>query len=86
MVDALNQESQKPSKVGRPCALSPQAQVLVALEYWRETAPISTSPQIGKSQNQPSGYWLIAIDRTEWKARNVFMVSLVWGRHALPIY
>lgn len=32
------------------------------------------------------GYWLVAIDRTEWKGRNVFMVSLVWGTHALPLY
>lgn len=32
------------------------------------------------------GYWLVAIDRTEWKGRNVFMVSLVWGSHALPLY
>jgi hypothetical protein len=31
------------------------------------------------------GYWLVAIDRTEWKGRNVFMVSLVWGTHALPL-
>jgi hypothetical protein len=32
------------------------------------------------------GYWLLAIDRTQWKGRNVFMVSLVWGTHALPVY
>ncbi|OUL21472.1 IS4 family transposase [Nostoc sp. 106C] len=32
------------------------------------------------------GYWMIAIDRTQWKGRNVFMVSLVWGTHALPLY
>lgn len=28
----------------------------------------------------------MAIDRTQWKGRNVFMVSLVWGTHALPLY
>jgi hypothetical protein len=32
------------------------------------------------------GYWVLAMDRTEWKGRNVFMVSLVWGTHALPLY
>jgi hypothetical protein len=37
-------------------------------------------------KHQKSGYWIIAIDRTEWKGRNIFMVSLVWGTHALPIY
>ncbi len=35
---------------------------------------------------QEFGYWLVAIDRTEWKGRNIFMVSLVWGTHALPLY
>ena len=32
------------------------------------------------------GHWLIAIDRTEWKGRNLFMVTIVWGTHALPLY
>ena len=29
---------------------------------------------------------MIAIDRTQWKGRNVFMITLVWGTHALPLY
>ena len=37
-----------------------------------------------KSNNQ--GFWIIAIDRTEWKKRNIFMVTIVWGSHAIPIY
>ena len=37
-------------------------------------------------KSQKFGYWLVAIDRTQWQERNVFMVSLVWGRHALPLY
>ena len=32
------------------------------------------------------GYWLLALDRTEWKEHNIFMISLIWGNHALPIY
>jgi Transposase DDE domain len=39
-----------------------------------------------KLKHQKHGYWIIAIDRTQWKKRNVFMVSLVWGTHALPLY
>jgi Transposase DDE domain len=39
-----------------------------------------------KLKHQKHGYWIIAIDRTQWKNRNVFMVSLVWGTHALPVY
>ncbi|MDB9518394.1 IS4 family transposase [Roseofilum reptotaenium CS-1145] len=31
-------------------------------------------------------YLLLVIDRTQWKERNVMMLSLVWGTHALPVY
>ncbi len=36
MVDAVTQQTTNAVKVGRPCSLSLQAQVLVTLEYWRE--------------------------------------------------
>lgn len=39
-----------------------------------------------KLKHKKYGYWIIAIDRTEWKGRNVFMVSIIWGTHALPVY
>lgn len=29
---------------------------------------------------------MIAIDRTQWQGRNLFMVTIVWGTHALPLY
>jgi hypothetical protein len=37
-------------------------------------------------KHQKYGYWIVAIDRTQWKGHNLFMVSLVWGTHALPVY
>jgi hypothetical protein len=42
--------------------------------------------RLKKLKHRKYGYWILAIDRTEWKGRNVFMVSLVWGTHALPLY
>ncbi|AFY35261.1 IS4 family transposase [Calothrix sp. PCC 7507] len=39
-----------------------------------------------KKKHQKYGYWMVALDRTQWKGRNVFMVTLVWGTHALPLY
>ena len=39
-----------------------------------------------KFKHQKYGHWIIAIDRTQGQGRNVFMVSLVWGTHALPLY
>ena len=29
---------------------------------------------------------IIALDRTQWKDNNIFMISVIWHRHALPIY
>ena len=42
--------------------------------------------RLRKLKHHKWGYWLVAIDRTQWRDRNVFMVSLVWGNHALPLY
>lgn len=41
---------------------------------------------LNRKKHQKHGYWMIAIDRTQWKGRNIFMVTLVWGTHALPLY
>jgi len=35
--------------------------------------------RLKKLKHHKYGHWIIAIDRTQWKGRNVFMVSLVWG-------
>ena len=32
------------------------------------------------------GFWIVAIDRTQWQQHNVFMASVIWGTHALPLY
>lgn len=52
MVNALKQETRKPVKGGRPSALSPEEQVLVTLEYWREYRTyfhISTDWEVSES-------------------------------------
>ena len=28
----------------------------------------------------------IAVDRTQWRDKNVFMISLIWDKRALPLY
>ncbi|NEO79852.1 transposase [Moorena sp. SIO4G3] len=32
------------------------------------------------------GYLLLALLWTQWKERNLIMLSLVWGNHAIPVY
>jgi Transposase DDE domain len=42
--------------------------------------------RLKRLKHQKHGYWVIAMDRTQWKGHNIFMVSIVWGTHALPLY
>lgn len=39
-----------------------------------------------KLKHSLEGSLLVVIDRTQWKDRNLMVVSLVWGKHALPVY
>ena len=32
------------------------------------------------------GYLLLILDRTQWQERNLMVLSLAWGRHAIPVY
>lgn len=32
------------------------------------------------------GYLLLILDRTQWQERNLIMLSLAWGHHAIPVY
>jgi Transposase DDE domain len=62
------------------------------IKYWIRQAQTGRNlnrdqrRRLSKLQHQKYGYWIIAMDRTQWKGRNVFMVSLIWGTHALPLY
>ena len=33
-----------------------------------------------------SNSFAIAIDRTQWRAQNVFMLSLIWEKRSIPLY
>ena len=39
-----------------------------------------------KLKRRPKGTLILALDRTQWKGRNLLMVTVVWGNHALPVY
>ncbi|OLT62701.1 IS4 family transposase [Moorena bouillonii] len=32
------------------------------------------------------GYLLLILDRTQWQYRNLMVLSLAWGHHAIPVY
>jgi hypothetical protein len=36
--------------------------------------------------NQKSSQMILAIDRTQWRDKNLFMVSVIWSKRAIPIY
>lgn len=62
------------------------------LKYWIRQVEQGTAlnrqhrRHLKKLKSKHGGFWIIAIDRTQWKERNVFMASLIWGTHALPLY
>ena len=39
-----------------------------------------------KLKIKQAGFVKIALDRTQWKERNILMVALLMGQHAIPIY
>ena len=39
-----------------------------------------------KLKRRTGGALVLALDRTQWKGRNLLMVTVVWGNHALPVY
>jgi hypothetical protein len=39
-----------------------------------------------RSQCQPSTQLIVAIDRTQWRDKNLFMASVIWEKRAWPIY
>jgi len=55
------------------------------LKYWirqvetRRALNRDQRRRLKKLKHHKYGHWIITIDRTQWKGRNVFMVSLVWG-------
>ena len=42
--------------------------------------------KIISSQFRPGDRLIITINRTQWKSNNIFMVSVIWKKRALPIY
>ena len=55
----------------------------------RLSLPLLMCPLIKKiisSQFKKGDRLIITIDRTQWKANNISMVSVIWKKRALPIY
>lgn len=42
--------------------------------------------QLKKLKRRTQGHVVLALDRTQWKERNLLMVTVIWGNHALPVY
>lgn len=55
-------------------------------EYRQRTLNRSQRRRAKKLKLIHRGHLLLALDRTQWKNRNLIMLSLIWGNHALPVY
>ena len=42
--------------------------------------------RMGKQRRLLGQYCIVILDRTQWRAHNLLMVSLAWHQHALPLY
>ena len=51
------------------------------VKYWIRQS--ETGHKLNRRQRH---YYMIALERTQWKGRNLFMVTFVWVTHALPFY
>jgi hypothetical protein len=62
------------------------------LKYWIRQVEQGTAlnrqqrRHLKQLNSKHGGFWVVAIDRTQWKQHNVFMASVIWGTHALPLY
>jgi hypothetical protein len=48
--------------------------------------PWLSPPQILRTQFKKKQELKVAIERTQWRAKNAFMISLIWDKRALPLY
>ena len=59
------------------------------IKYWLRQEfkqPGNRGSRRKRLKSQKHGYVMLAIDRTQWKDRNLFVASVIWDKHALPIH
>ena len=39
-----------------------------------------------RTQIKPKSQVILALDRTQWRANNLFVVSVIWSKRAWPVY
>jgi len=42
--------------------------------------------RLERIKRRTNSYVVLALDRTQWRGRNLLMVTVVWDQHALPVY
>lgn len=59
---------------------------IVKKEFRQSSVNLNRTNMSKKLKLIHQGYLLLVIDRTQWKTRNLIVLSLVCGRHAIPVY
>src|SRR6476620_10548585 len=49
-------------------------------------ATLEQRRRVEKLQLIHQGYLFLIVDRTQWQERNLIVLSLAWGKHAIPVY
>jgi hypothetical protein len=64
----------------------PLIKQLVKQEFRHQPSNRQQRRRIKKLQLIHQGHLFLIIDRTQWQERNLIVLSLAWGKHAIPVY
>ncbi len=64
----------------------PLIKQLLKQEFRRQPSNREQRRRVKKLQLIHQGYLFLIVDRTQWQERNLIVLSLAWGKHAIPVY
>jgi hypothetical protein len=59
---------------------------LIKQEFRHQPTNREQRRQTKKFQLIHQGHLFLIIDRTQWQERNLIVLTLAWGKHAIPVY
>ena len=64
----------------------PLIKQLLKQEFRRQPTNRKQRRRVKKLQLIHQGHLFLIVDRTQWQERNLIVLSLAWGQHAIPVY
>ena len=64
----------------------PLIKQLLKQEFRRQPSNREQRRRVKKLQLIHQGHLFLIVDRTQWQEGNLIVLSLAWGKHAIPVY